>query len=357
LEIRLQIHHIPSLQRHPEVHNQLHALLTKRMHTEIALETLLTDEHPDGTSKDRKESQVDRKYNHLSAYHNFLNRSMLTIYAEYLIKPANPPPRQLVQSCKTQSPASPTPGSSQAASEPKSVATPCPEIISGVHLPNKRPTRVTRPIPKFDPNAPPTQSQLKTSQTSAPDTVFTALHTFLHVDDTVYIMARNCPTTAPTPEAGWLVVDTGASHVLLRASDSHILTHTQMTLPHQRPFAILIAANGAKLHAIGRGLLTVNTVTVAAYIFKDSELAHNLLGIAPFADQGCIAIFAAKTFELQHHSSLTTVMKGQRHHNNLWRIPMPTQSAPTTQLPQTFFKRSLKDSLMAHANTLALQHD
>ena len=101
-----------------------------------------------------------------------------------------------------------------------------------------------------------------------------------------------------------------------------------MTLPQQRPFAILTAANGANLHAIGRGLLTVTTVTVAAYIFKDSELVHNLLGIAPFADQGCTATFTATTFELNHPSSLTHVMKGQRHHNNLWRIPMLTQSAP-----------------------------
>ena len=70
-------HHIPSRQRDPEVHDQLFALLTKRMQTENALETLLTDEHPDGTSKDREESSVDREYNRLSGYYNFLNRSML----------------------------------------------------------------------------------------------------------------------------------------------------------------------------------------------------------------------------------------------------------------------------------------
>jgi hypothetical protein len=160
-------------------------------------------------------------------------------------------------------------------------------------------------------------------------------------------MVPNCPTTAPTPEAGWLVVNTGASHVLLRASDSHILTHTQITLPQQRPFAILTAANGAKLMAIGRGLLTVNTVTVAAYIFKDSDLVHNLLGSAPFADQGCIATFTTKTTELQHPSSLTTVMKGQRHHNNLWRIPMPTQSAPTPRPRPT--QISIGQALSSHS--------
>jgi hypothetical protein len=42
-----KVHHIPSRQRDPEVHDQLHALLTKRMNTEIALETLLTDELPE----------------------------------------------------------------------------------------------------------------------------------------------------------------------------------------------------------------------------------------------------------------------------------------------------------------------
>jgi hypothetical protein len=50
-----------------------------------------------------------------------------------------------------------------------------------------------------------------------------------------------------------------------------------MTLPHQTPFAVLSAANGSKLHDIGRGLLTINDVTVAAFIFDDNDLVHNLL--------------------------------------------------------------------------------
>jgi hypothetical protein len=66
------------------------------------------------------------------------------------------------------------------------------------------------------------------------------------------------------------------------------------------PFAILSAANGASLNAIRRGMFTVGTVTIVAFIFRDVDLIHNLMGIAPFADLGCTATFTAKRFTLTH---------------------------------------------------------
>jgi hypothetical protein len=66
----------------------------------------------------------------------------------------------------------------------------------------------------------------------------------------------------------------------------------------QIPFAILRAANGQILNSIGRGMLTIRTITIVAYIFRDKDLVHNLLGIAPFADLGCTAVFTAKQFRL-----------------------------------------------------------
>jgi hypothetical protein len=87
------------------------------------------------------------------------------------------------------------------------------------------------------------------------------------------------------------MVDTGASRVLLRQQHMGLLTNVQMSEVGQLPFAILRAANGQIL----------SSITIVAYIFRDENLVHNLLGIAPFADVGCTAVFTAKQFRLYHH--------------------------------------------------------
>jgi hypothetical protein len=105
-----------------------------------------------------------------------------------------------------------------------------------------------------------------------------------------------------------------------------------MSSPGASPFVILKAANGASLNAIGRGMLTISTVTVVAYIFRDTELVHNLLGIAPFADRGCTATFTAKTFHL-HHLHKVPILVGERHAHNLWRIRLPCAQQTLSPLP------------------------
>jgi hypothetical protein len=117
-----------------------------------------------------------------------------------------------------------------------------------------------------------------------------------------------------------LIVDTGASHVLFREQDSHVLANVQWSV--SPPFAILKAANGALLNAIGRGMLTIHTVTVVGYIFRDKDLVHNLLGIAPFADRGCTAMFTSEKFKLYHRNRIP-ILSGTRHAQNLWRIAIP----------------------------------
>jgi hypothetical protein len=102
--------------------------------------------------------------------------------------------------------------------------------------------------------------------------------------------------------------------------------------PGDSPFAILKAANGGLLDSIGRGMLTIRTVTVVAYIFKDNDLVHNLLGIAPFADRGCKATFDATQFHL-YHLDRTPILLGTRHAQNLWRIDMPDRQEPSQHIP------------------------
>jgi hypothetical protein len=69
-------------------------------------------------------------------------------------------------------------------------------------------------------------------------------------------------------------------------------------------------------------MFTVGTVTIVAFVFRDGDLIHNLMGIAPFADLGCTATFTAKQFTLTHLGK-DPILIGTRHTSNLWRIPIP----------------------------------
>ena len=117
-----------------------------------------------------------------------------------------------------------------------------------------------------------------------------------------------------------LIVDTGASHVLFQQKHMGLLTHVQLSDPTKNPYAILRAANGQVLTAIGKGIFKVKTISVVAYIFRDEDLVHNLLGIAPFADCGCKAVFTAHDFNLYHRKTL--ILTGKRHSANLWHISL-----------------------------------
>ncbi len=80
----LKAQHIPSRQRDAIVHDTLSRLLADREKTELRLNELTTNEHPDGTRRDRDEDVVETTYQRLQTRYNNFNRAMLTIYAQFL---------------------------------------------------------------------------------------------------------------------------------------------------------------------------------------------------------------------------------------------------------------------------------
>jgi hypothetical protein len=123
-----------------------------------------------------------------------------------------------------------------------------------------------------------------------------------------------------------LVVDTGASHVLFQERHTSLLTNVQISSPNKKPYAILRAANDQVLTAIGKGIFRIKHVAVVAYIFRNEDLVHNLLGIAPFADCGCKAVFTAIDFTLSHRKTL--LVTGKRFSANLWHISLHKPDGP-----------------------------
>ena len=150
-----------------------------------------------------------------------------------------------------------------------------------------------------------------------------------------------------------LIVDTGASHVLFQERHTDLLEHVQMSRPNRGPFAILRAANGQVLTAIGKGIFRVKHISVVAFIFRNEDLVHNLLGIAPFADCGCTAIFTARKFTLSHHN--TVLLSGERHSANLWHISLHSSSPPTISPPSALSANDASCTLIERFKTFSNQ--
>ncbi len=105
------------------------------------------------------------------------------------------------------------------------------------------------------------------------------------------------------------IADTGASHILFREADASILTQVTRC-PRDKPCATLKAANGALLRATGRVKLTITKIQIEAYIFQNEDLANNLLGMIPFSNLGCTAIFIPHWFGVYPANDSTPIIVG-----------------------------------------------
>jgi hypothetical protein len=276
--------HIPSRQRDAVVHETLSRLLAARDKTEAELTELMTDEYPDGTLKVRDEDIVEKTYKLLSARCNNYNRAMFTIYAQFLI--ADLPPINTALSASVEESSS---------SEPL-----CPYSHIREHTP-----------------PPPTVPQFET----------------IVLDDTTQhaLLTQKMRPGVPdsTPNSVWAVADSGASHILIRKSDAHILTSIEYTPVSAPPIAVLKTANGDPLCAIGQGKFTVGSLSLTAYIFQPSDLVNNLLGLAPFADRACTSTFRPTSFQIYPHKGSTPLLVGTRDSSrSLWLVDLNANSLP-----------------------------
>ncbi len=65
--------------------------------------------------------------------------------------------------------------------------------------------------------------------------------------------------------------------------------------------------------------------TLPAYIFASDELTTNLLGLIPFCDQDCPAIFTKLTLQLVHQPTGQVLITEQRPHTKaLWKVTLRT---------------------------------
>ncbi len=263
-----KVQHIPIPNQDPVTYRRLHELLLQRNRTEFSLNNMLDDKAADGTPLDPYRNFED-DYEILSQLHDDVNRAMFRIYINYLEPAAGT--SLLVMSA--------TDGDT----EP-----PCPYR----HARNAPLPPVTQP--QFDP----IEQEPGKHALSA------------HASRAVSIMGLST------------IADTGASHILFREADASILTQvTRCT--RDKPCATLKAANGALLRATGRGKLTIANIQVEAYIFQNEDFANNLLGMIPFSNLGCTAIFKPHWFGVYPPKNRTPIIVGTRTTSaGLWFVDL-----------------------------------
>ncbi len=124
-----------------------------------------------------------------------------------------------------------------------------------------------------------------------------------------------------------LTSDSGATDILIRACDSHILMHYTTYTNSASPPGFDVA-NYHQIFSIAHGKLSIlNTqITLDAFVFHDDDLHSNLFGIAPLTQHGLSATYTNTDLQI---SAPTThgpkiIIYGVKNLNaNVWRFSHP----------------------------------
>jgi hypothetical protein len=131
-----------------------------------------------------------------------------------------------------------------------------------------------------------------------------------------------------------MIVDSDASHILLRHEPAHVL-HNVICDNSKIYATIKCAKQGAVLTAIGTGSLHIKRFRLQAFICRDNELQHSLLGLNPLTARGCTAEFTNKYFRLNHTAYLQPILVGYKYlRPTLWSVTIPPAHQETTTIPR-----------------------
>ncbi len=115
----------------------------------------------------------------------------------------------------------------------------------------------------------------------------------------------------PNLTSATVLVDSGASHILVRQKHMHVLKDVVMSAPDTKSFSNLKSAKkGSELSSIERGVLQIGPFCLQAFIFSDEELEDTLLGLDPLTEHGCAAIFTHQSFHLYYKTNPEPILSG-----------------------------------------------
>jgi hypothetical protein len=309
-------HRVPSIQRNPQVHHELTELMQQRESVERDLTDMLEDRAADGTPLDPTRN-FDKDYERLNQLYDDLNRKMFTCYLHYLDEKA------ITQGRKRK--ADTALGTVVETDTPPRALLPSagPAAFLDESAPSTQPNAELPPCPyehaSEQPPHTPTSPLTDTVDVHVPDNLARAL------------LVNQFPT--PSGPGVMAIADSGASHILIRHMDAHILHAVHYTRPGKPPNAVLTAANGASIASIGQGVLVVGGLALGAFVFADDNLANNLLGLVPFANKGCTSSFRPHTFHVFKPQDGAAILGGTRESkSSLWQVRLHRGPKPIDEI-------------------------
>jgi hypothetical protein len=132
----------------------------------------------------------------------------------------------------------------------------------------------------------------------------------------------------PNLTSATTLVDSGASHILVRHEHMHVLKDVVMSGPNTKSFASLKSAKkGSELSVIGHGLLQIGPFCLQSFIFSGEELEDTLLGLDPLTEHGCTATFTHQSYHLYYKANPEPILPGSKKANQkAWKVQIHQQS-------------------------------
>ena len=121
--------------------------------------------------------------------------------------------------------------------------------------------------------------------------------------------------------------DSGATDILIRSCDAHILTQYTIYTDSTSPPGFDVA-NYNQIFPIAHGKLSIpNTnITLDAFVFQDDDLHSNLFGIAPLTQHGLSATYTDTDLQISAptaHGPKIIIYGVKNRNSNVWRFSLP----------------------------------
>jgi hypothetical protein len=125
----------------------------------------------------------------------------------------------------------------------------------------------------------------------------------------------------PVPLPGVPILDTGATHTILRESDEHLLADRSPDTGF-----VVSLPNGAQLSSVSSGNFVLSSATrspITAHVFPDAVLDRSLISVADLCNQGYTATFTATDATISDGDRI--VLRSTKHPAaRLWPVLTPS---------------------------------
>jgi hypothetical protein len=125
-------------------------------------------------------------------------------------------------------------------------------------------------------------------------------------------------------DRAFFTYDSGATYILLRSSDSSILSD-YVPCPDFAAKPGFEVANSSYIYPIATDLLHIlhTHIALTTYVFNDADLSGNLFGLAPLVNLGYTATYSRYSLSIADDHHQTVIYGTKSPSADVWRFSLP----------------------------------